>query len=540
MSVSDIARTLATQRKAKIVTCPICGTEVIGFGRRQYCSHRCANIASYRRKQLTKRPNQLDPSSDRSTPPPRFDGQDRDARTGDQALLLGRRSPLEDVLRRASHAGSIPGGTSPDIFRPTNFGEPLPDRPIAIRGIDRILSFAVQLLQTGRHSSVRPHTQQILLTSFAEHDVFDLLPNWRAAWLHSLGSALWNGWDVVHLIGLTGDLARIAGAVGDMLQLIAAGPGTYLPSYYSHEGVALPDLLVLPGHGALELFATGQERYIDTAFYYPPGAHTDTLADRFRLLQAQTRSAPLLRRHELWGPASEILKSTLSIDAVRVWEEAITRVDEQPGNADLVDGLNETTVQPFLYQALTQPILAQGGGAASLMRMHLGYRERRCAAFQKCVEKSRYRHLLPERSLEWYRRTGYYSEDSWLAYLGGARASVDQFVAHLEAIIDLIDSSRGGYQLRIFDDTQNGDARNVYWQVKQHYAVMMEAWRHDAANGEDVECDIEISAPPVVQGFADYFEELWNRAHYQGQNDVVQRLRFYIGKATEQGVGPAS
>ena len=50
---SELARRLAARRKPKQVTCPICSTQVVGIGRRTYCSDRCAKLAWWRRHRAT-------------------------------------------------------------------------------------------------------------------------------------------------------------------------------------------------------------------------------------------------------------------------------------------------------------------------------------------------------------------------------------------------------------------------------------------------------------------------------------------------------
>ena len=49
MDPSELARQLAARRKPKPITCPICGTEAVGVGRRTYCSVRCGKRAWWRR-----------------------------------------------------------------------------------------------------------------------------------------------------------------------------------------------------------------------------------------------------------------------------------------------------------------------------------------------------------------------------------------------------------------------------------------------------------------------------------------------------------
>jgi hypothetical protein len=46
---SELARQLAACCKPKAVVCPICGTQALGVGRRNYCSVRCAKRAWWRR-----------------------------------------------------------------------------------------------------------------------------------------------------------------------------------------------------------------------------------------------------------------------------------------------------------------------------------------------------------------------------------------------------------------------------------------------------------------------------------------------------------
>lgn len=47
--ISDAARMLAGLRRRETKTCPVCGSEFVGFVRQVYDSKLCANKASYRR-----------------------------------------------------------------------------------------------------------------------------------------------------------------------------------------------------------------------------------------------------------------------------------------------------------------------------------------------------------------------------------------------------------------------------------------------------------------------------------------------------------
>ena len=46
---SELARQLAARRRPKLVSCPVCGLQAVGVGRRTYCSARCAKLAWWRR-----------------------------------------------------------------------------------------------------------------------------------------------------------------------------------------------------------------------------------------------------------------------------------------------------------------------------------------------------------------------------------------------------------------------------------------------------------------------------------------------------------
>jgi endogenous inhibitor of DNA gyrase (YacG/DUF329 family) len=47
---SELGRKLQAMRKPRLVTCPICGTQVEKIGRAAaYCSKRCANLAWWRK-----------------------------------------------------------------------------------------------------------------------------------------------------------------------------------------------------------------------------------------------------------------------------------------------------------------------------------------------------------------------------------------------------------------------------------------------------------------------------------------------------------
>jgi len=49
LDASELARQLAARRKPRQVVCPVCGTQVVGLGRRKYCGERCAKLAWWRR-----------------------------------------------------------------------------------------------------------------------------------------------------------------------------------------------------------------------------------------------------------------------------------------------------------------------------------------------------------------------------------------------------------------------------------------------------------------------------------------------------------
>ena len=69
LDASDFARQLAARRKLKQVICPVCGTQVVGVGRRTYCSDRCAKLAWWRRH----RGKASEPATDEAAPRARED-----------------------------------------------------------------------------------------------------------------------------------------------------------------------------------------------------------------------------------------------------------------------------------------------------------------------------------------------------------------------------------------------------------------------------------------------------------------------------------
>jgi hypothetical protein len=264
---------------------------------------------------------------------------------------------------------------------------------------------------------------------------------------------------------------------------------------------------VVPGKGAIE-FVLSDHDYL-VAFFYPQGEHLEVLSSEF--VRFRSQCIPLLKAHD-----------TLSPD----YNTAVKDHIEHDGDRFLVmDGFSEITTPIAIYEKRASPIFEKGGWQAEIANKLLENRKWREAAFRRQMkqEKHWFRDICPKSAIQRLLQEGIPASNDRLLILGGTKETLDQRVAHLKNVIELLKSSTH-YELGLLDDEMT-KVPPSFWLVKDGRALVLETWLPNATGNMEV-LDLEITEPNVVKAFHEYFINLWE--HLPSQNRDRQRVISWL------------
>lgn len=392
-----------------------------------------------------------------------------------------------------------------------------------LRRRTEIVEMAITLIGCASELS-KAHSGEISVTFVGRRDLFDTVPGAWDRWRGVLAAALERGWDVIHLVRGVQSKQSSLTLVTAMLDLLG-GSGDYVPRYASQDYRAVApgyNLLVVPGQGALLLLSTEHYGQLDVGFYYPPGGYADVLQSHFEMLCV--RSEPLLKAHPVDSPA---------------FGDAQASVEGLDGERCVVlDGLSEVTVPDGTHEVRASKLLAAGGEAARGVSREITNRRRRREMFLEYLRRgSPARDICSKRALIRLVEQGVYSPDDLIMLRGGSPETPDQRIAHLQAIIALLEEFEN-YELAIVDD-EFMDKCRAYWLAKggEKGRVFMEV-SVDIWNSDMVESGIEVVEPAFVEAFCSYFQDfLWASIPLQDKErrrviGVLQELIVLAGKVS--------
>lgn len=357
------------------------------------------------------------------------------------------------------------------------------------RGAQEVIEAAIELLTTAGSPQ---QDGEILLTFQGTTDVFDKVPTLRQEWWRGIQATAEQGWKVTHLIRISEDPAQLLAFVGDIIDYISAR-SEYTPYYFHQYGTLSPpyDILVVPEHGAMQLYATDQPDYVDTAVFSPDPLFAQTLSGHFQQLFAPDKISPLMKMY-----TSDMLSAY----------EVITNFELEPGERFLIQPALSALTRPksFLSEdgRWAQVIKARDSDPTKLLEL---YRQR-VKAFEKQVGEHLFRDICSKRAVERLRDEGEYDRQG--LYLEDEQERID----HLENVINLL--AHPNYELALLDETEEHLLPLATFVVKPH-AVLLDTYPDVQGNPY---AQIEIREPMIVQGFSGYFTYLWNQIKEENKN----------------------
>jgi hypothetical protein len=381
------------------------------------------------------------------------------------------------------------------------------------RGAQEVIEVAIELITTAGSPQ---QGGEILLTFQGVTEIFDKAPMLRQEWWRALRTATEQGWKVTHLRRISEDPVQILAFVEDIIDNISAG-SDYNPYYFRQYGALRPpyDILVVPGQGAMQLFATEQPDYVDAAVYTPDPLFTQTLSGHFRQLLAPSKARPLMKMY-----TSERLS----------FYEVITNLELELGGRFCIQPSLSALTRPksFLSEdgKWAQAIKARSSDPAKLLAL---YRQR-AKAFEKQVGEYLFRDICSKRAVERLRDEGEYDRQG--LYLEDVPERID----HLENVINLL--ALPNYELALVDESQEHLLPLATFAVKPH-AVLLDTVPDVQGNPF---AQIEITEPKVVQGFSDYFTYVWNEIKEENRNKdriiawLQEQVTYLRARQKDQGL----
>lgn len=358
-----------------------------------------------------------------------------------------------------------------------------------------ILNEAIRLLEDTPSAEGLSDEERTITLTWQSSDPIEMDSDLQNRWQAALQAVLRRDWRIQYLCRLDGDGQRTVQLVKMMRGLM--GMGEYLPRYFTPYGMLTPpyDLLVIPGHGAVTFFSTERATAVDNGIVLREPRDITVLQAHARRLAAQT--APLMKRY-------------LSSNAVEV--ETLLRDDEAhlDERVALKDGLSVTTQPESWYANERHPLADELGGAtyAAMKRA----RTERIAAFKRTLRQADCYDICSKRAVETLAHTGRYSSPD---ALNRDTLPPERRLEHLRNVVWLL-QTYPHYHLALVDERQTsasdatGIPMDLKWSVMGRRSAFVGV-RLPTASGSPLDASVQISEPTVVEGFYDYFQQLWER-----------------------------
>lgn len=385
------------------------------------------------------------------------------------------------------------------------------------RGAD-ILREMIELLDGTPPADGLSEEERTITLTWQSSDPIEMSADLQENWLAALQAVLRRKWRVQYLCRLDGDGVRTMRLVEMMRGLI--GMGEYYPRYFTSYGVLTPpyDLLIVPGHFAVALFAGKSPNAVDDGCVSKETHSLEVLQAHARQLALQT--APLMTRY-------------LPTEVAQV-EKLLRDAEGRPGGRVAIkDGLSVTTQPEAWFDERGIARFADASESADLTAM-ARVRGERIAAFKRTLRQYTCYDICSKRAIERLTQDGVYPQDDGL--LRGVQ-SAEMVLEHLRNVVSLLETYNPRYQLALVDDQQvssrgpTGIPLDLKWAVTGDRSVFI-GLQLPAASGGAVDASLHITEPTVAEGFGDHFHQLWDRIppSNRERKDVIAWLNERIAR----------
>ena len=386
---------------------------------------------------------------------------------------------------------------------------------------DKVLSGSGSIIKTSllllnAAADIKPKKDGTIYLSYDDYHL-DMYTDYELKLLiHSLLSAMDNGWKLILLIKLAYDtehIIRFMNFFKPLMQNSRFHP-YYIKKYDSY--VLGEKLIIIPGIGSLICFANKMNSSVNSAFYMTNPAAVNLYLSHFKMLMDKN-AEPLTKKYT--GKLN--------------FSNHLIKIEEASGNRFLFR---------YCFGMITYP---EALYIRLLERWNLNQTE-----IDKSIElyKKRYNAFL--RNIKHYQYWDIYVVTSirdlirdhqvyFYSYTGVTLMKIDvcDIIEHLKHIIHLLKSYDNYYIAFQKEDLDNNiDSKNIYCLVKERQTAFLEI-----INPQNDIPDIRIASeePMLIHGFYEYSKDLWEHIAPVNKNkkEIIHWLNSEIkilGKSIER------
>jgi hypothetical protein len=396
---------------------------------------------------------------------------------------------------------------------------PLPQGAIVLRDVEQLARTAIRMMIAAPPLS-QPHSRTMYLTSNGAAD-FALPAELFEWWQVAVRGALQRGWDLRHFIRLDENLERSIALVESIRAYLGAGgTGTYYPHYFTQSGTrAVPeDWCVVPGVGALQLFAINQQARVDSAIYMCDPAQVALLVDHMERFRRPR------------GIIEELLTAYPSADEMDVaFFQALSDYEMYPGPIFVA-------TEDFPESARPPSFFREG----STWRTHWGPLEaiirQRVDTLQWHARLYPHRFLTTMQALRDFVVYGSHNDSRWLSHRReDSPYRPEERFAQIEHLARLLTFDK--YEIAIIDDSEPEPVQLLtsFWETIGDSVVVLISWQPNERNEEE-QVRLQIREPTIVHAFRKYGEDVWNRVpgRYREKLQVIDFLKQQLKELEER------
>lgn len=384
-------------------------------------------------------------------------------------------------------------------------------------GVWKTLAAACHLLETAARMDPPANGQPILICLHSEAEAFGKQRRLHKLWRSLMIQVLNRGWNVMHVGRIASEREQIVKHIQYIVKNLLGRRGHYEPYYVKNSRLGnaptytIPDMLLVPGCGAMLFMATYQPEYVDSASIVTDAEQQKLMAQAFATGKA--RLGQLLQVFP---------RNSLAFEAILSRRETTI-------SGDLLihkDGLSTTLVPLSVVQAMIDRYLntvvfssptEKEQRKKDLELLYLERKERRTQLYSR-LEKYRVLHIANKQKLVRLLEERKVSADDWflntLPDVGDSKRGLltnVEVVTCLQRLADLMDRYPN-YELRLIEDDVTQEEVELFMEIVGSKTAMFEAVHpHGEGSSDQEQLDLEILEPTTIEALYGDFFNLWNQ-----------------------------
>lgn len=399
---------------------------------------------------------------------------------------------------------------------------PLPTKPAmahrtgvtTVRGRSAVLRAAIATLDDAPPCDPSGSATIVLSTQGTEPwwDVADdsaLRQRWHAA-LHGV---LARGWHVCQIWRLQ-HVERSLRLVEMTLDLV--GHDGYQPRYFTHYGLLRPphDVLVVPNHAALVLFATESQDYVDAGLWLHD-------RDQIRMIEAHTR--------QQLANSRDLLQRFRAPDQEMAFTQAMVASEIRLGGRRLVKGgLSALTFPPAWLEEgspLANRIAEIGVVDTADIPEYLRLLRQRWQLTTQHMHSPANAHLsvCPKRAIEQLVENGCYPADEWFF---GYAVPQPLIIQQLRHVVSMLRDFEHYHLALVNEETARDFSMHTTWGVTGDAVHFSMPAHQSDGTGEPARINLMLTETNITRAFRDYFDMLWHEHLAEHDKDKGETIAW--------------